>query len=89
MRLSSKLCPFECEFIPGNVQVSGILRLRQRYTLYTESQRTSHCAPLSFGSLKERSASETVTLTTKISLLYQIHSYKTALRQSMQRSNQT
>lgn len=61
MTRSFKLCPCECKFIPGNVQVSGILRLRQRYTLYTENQRTSHCAPLSFGSLKERSASETVT----------------------------
>lgn len=50
----------ECRILPGNVQVSGILRLRLRYTLYTENQRTSHRSPLSFGSLKERAASETV-----------------------------
>lgn len=67
---SYKLCLCECEILPGNVQVSGILRLRQRYTLYTENQRTSHCSPLSFGSLKDRAASETVNTKGHFLLLY-------------------
>lgn len=81
-------CLCECEILPGNVQVSGILRLRQRYTLYTENQRTSHCSPLSFGSLKDRAASETVNTKGHFFYCYTKETYKTASMQSMQSSNQ-